>query len=134
MPTLITATHIRTAALTVAGCGVACSFAFFAFSSGKGGFPTASFVSDALPYVMVAIAGTLAGTRTVAGICVAASLCVLAVGVYTYINWVRFPAPTYINDIELSTYPLKWLFALIGLSVAVVGFVVRKIKHAQASL
>ncbi len=133
----VTSTHVRTAALMMASCGVLCSFAFFAFhsfASGLGGFPVRFFVSDALPYLVAALAGTLAKNRAVGGICAAASLCVLALGVDTYIEWIRFPVPKFVNDIELSTYPLKWLFSVTAVFVAAIAFVPRKTKHAQASL
>jgi len=106
---------------------------FYSLASGRGGFPVNFFVSDALPYFVAAVAGTMVRTRTVAYICFAASASVLGAGVYTYIDWVRFPAPTFVNDIELSTYPLKWLFGLVALSVAIVGFVGSRTKQPVTS-
>src|SRR3974377_1650108 len=79
----------------------------------------------------VAGAALLARTRGPSAVCVAAALCVLAIGIYTYLDWLRVP---YINDIDLFTFPLKWLFAMATLLASAVSFIVRLSNHAPDPL
>ena len=130
----ITAKHLRIAAETVAVSSIAFSIAFFAigpFYSSRDGFAYSFFLADAKPYAVVAIAGVLARTRGPAAVSLAAALCSLAVGIYTYLDWIRGPS---INDIDLFTFPLKWLFAVAALLVAGVSFLARVINHAPDRL
>ena len=132
---LITPIHLRTGAQTAVGCGIMCSFAFFLFgpfaSARIPEFPYSWFVSDALPYAIVAVAVAMSRARAVALICLIASFSVLTVGLYTYIDWIRFP---FINDIELLTYPLKWLFALMAIVVSVISFIARRVHNARTGV
>jgi hypothetical protein len=125
---------LRIAAETVACCSIAFSTVFFMvgpFYSERSGFAYSFFFADAKPYVVVAVAALLARTRGPAAICVAAALCVLAVGIYTYVDWIRVP---YINDIDLFTFPLKWLFAAAALLVSGISLIVRLSHHVPDRL
>ena len=127
----ITAKHLRIAAEAVASCSIAFSIAFFVvgpFYSTRSGFAYRFFLADAEPYAVVAVAAVLARTRVPATACLIAAFCVLAVGIYTYLDWIRVP---FINDIDLVTFPLKWLFAGAALLIAGVSFVGRVFNHAS---
>ncbi len=130
----ITTKHWRIATETVAGGSIAFSFLFFLmgpFYSSRSGFDYSFFVADAAPYAAVVVAALFARTRGPAAVSLAAALCVLAVGAYTYRDWIRVP---FINDIDLFTFPLKWLFAVAALLVSGISFAVRLFNHAPGSL
>ena len=130
----ITAKRLRIAAAMVAGGSIAFSFVFFLvgpFYSSRAGFAYSFFAADAAPYAAVAVSALLARTRGPAAVCLAAALCVLAVGVYTYLDWIRVP---FINDINLLTFPLKWLSAVAALLIASIAVLARVLNHAPKRL
>jgi Na+/melibiose symporter-like transporter len=130
----LTAKHFRIGAETVAISSLAFSFVFFLvgpFYSSRSGFPSSFFIADAAPYVAVAVAAFFAKTRSSAAVCLLAALCSLAVGVYTYLDWTRV---SFINEIDLFTSPLKWLFALTALLAAGFSFLTRILRHASNGL
>ena len=135
MATFTTATRIRIAALVLAGCGVVCSIGFWVLTfplSAKWGLLPGFFIADALPYALVVVAIAFSRTRGAAAVCLVASLLVLAFGVYTCVDWTRFSVfDGWINDIELLTYPFKWLFGLLAGVAAVVDLMVRMSRYER---
>jgi hypothetical protein len=117
MPTISRATNLRLVALVLAVCGVVCSLGFWAltFPSAKWALLPRFLRTDALPYLLLAVAIAFSRTRGAAAICLVASAFVLAFGIYTYVDLVRFSWRNgWINDITLLTYPVKWLFTMLA--------------------
>lgn len=132
---VIAVKHLRTGAWLVAGGGILSSFVFhgrFYGSLFDGDVLPPHFVTDILPYFIIAIAATINRTLALAWISLIASFTVLAISVYTYFDLIR--TPDMINDIELYSDGQKWIIALVVLVVVISGFICSKIQNRLENL
>ena len=125
----MTTTHFRATSWTAAGVGILISFALHTCRqlATFNPFELDSFRIDILPYEIVALASFMTRTRGLAFVSLIVSLFIAAVGTYAFIDLIRGPA---INDIQLITDPLRWLFALIALAVAGLDILIRRSSNA----
>jgi hypothetical protein len=125
-------TGLRNASWAAAFGGILASIAMYTCGPlGRFDWFHLSFVPfDVIPYAIVGVATTLAQTRFLALVCVVASLSILTVGLYTYVDLIRVRG---INDIQLATDPLRWLFGVLALLLTGVGLIARKIQKMQTT-
>lgn len=120
----VTLKDLRACAWATVGLGILISLVFTRWFYRSVSFNV--LVWYAPPYILVAAATLLSGTRGVALVAFLGAVSVLALGAYTCIDLIRTAGG--INDIELFTTPLELTISLLVLVIAFVGFLVTRVK------